>query len=168
MPHTLEDIHVLTELYTKFYEFGGAYGIKLFQEKGNSPVYAYVYSHRGRVCLSDFFAFSLPQLLIKVCNFFINLVASIHQHLVLVFQKFDDVFGTSFAPTLCHVGAGHGDELFLLFDTSISVPFEARQRASDVEMTSKLVELWTNFATFGSPTLNVNEWPRYVELMISL
>ena len=81
---------------------------------------------------------------------------------VLSFQKIDELLGLSLVKesSLCPVGAGHGDELFSLFDTSGAVPFDSRAREEDLKMSKLIVELWTDFATNFDPTPKTKQWER--------
>nr|XP_022310060.1 carboxylesterase 1C-like isoform X2 [Crassostrea virginica] len=62
-------------------------------------------------------------------------------------------------------GAGHGDEVYLLFDPTYYMQLTEEQVQSlktEKELSETVIRYWTNFAKSGNPNgENVPEWPRY-------
>ncbi|XP_048755012.2 carboxylesterase 1C-like [Ostrea edulis] len=60
-------------------------------------------------------------------------------------------------------GAGHSDELYLLFDYLRKIPEEKRKKFADLNLLSEnVVQYWANFAKFGNPNSDkLPEWPSY-------
>jgi len=54
-----------------------------------------------------------------------------------------DIFSSS-------MGVAHADELFMMFKTGI--PLQQRKTETDVEVSERLIRLWTDFVKTGNPS----------------
>ncbi|XP_062569928.1 bile salt-activated lipase-like [Saccostrea cucullata] len=67
-------------------------------------------------------------------------------------------------PPVWFKGAGHGDEVYLMFDfPTIHFPEEKRKNLEETKkLSDDMIKYWTNFAKFGDPNdESLPEWPRY-------
>ena len=62
-------------------------------------------------------------------------------------------YKNSFSNTPDYVGAGHGEELMSVFNNSLHQ--NHTRTADDRDMSTQMIEMWTNFAKTGDPTSSV-------------
>jgi len=136
-PASVEELSTLSRVLTMFYQATGSLGVAQTAKAmaGKADVYAYVYGHRGKVTLTDFIAFNLPQ---------------------LAYKKMATSFGLRDPYSLSHLGPAHTDEVFLQFKMHL-IPWNSRGSEDDAKMGRKMVQMWCEFARTGVPDEN---WPK--------
>ncbi|XP_062586567.1 carboxylesterase 1C-like [Saccostrea cucullata] len=117
----------------------------------------------NKVCeFTGDYAFIVPSNIMLSIHSKNNKVAKSFQYLITKTSPMP--FGGD--PPTWFKGAGHGDELYLMFDFEISALSEEKFKKINMDEVKKLsdyvVKYWTNFAKFGNPNgENVPEWPAY-------
>jgi len=111
---------------------------ELLSDGKESPTFLYQYTHPGSLSLSDLLSYPLWKLFIKLLGSKINI----------------DLFPNSLN------GATHFDEIFLLFKGR-NIPFLQRHTPSDIQVSTTLLKIWTDFAKTANPLSNWEPYSRH-------
>lgn len=112
-------------------------------EKSTSPVYQYIYTHAGSLCMAEIGHLSFWQVLAKVSLRMLSKV----QSLTSSFQFLGRCLGLDFYPS-SHQFASHSDDQLLIFNANY-LPFDGAYTEQDRRVSQHLLRLWTNFVKNG-------------------
>ena len=116
----------------------GTYFRMMLPHQGPYPIYHYMYDHVGTITMAEGILYPPWRIVLK-------LIASYY-------------FGLELWPI--NLGVGHGDELFLLFkpvkvDENYHIDMLLNEK--DRKVSSKILQLWTNFAKHHDPNHSSEE-----------